>query len=136
MPDRELRFIPPAQVRSVWPQVLPGLHAIREKTAEPWIPEDVYHALMTGEASLHSGFANGEWVGFVVMTTHEFYGRKSLHVWCAYAKTDLDPVALFLPLIQDIARSAGLERVRFISPRGWERRLNVNPVAQIFEMEV
>lgn len=45
------RFV--ADVRQMWPVILPGIIKIKETNGEPWLPEDIYANLATGAAGLY-----------------------------------------------------------------------------------
>lgn len=132
----ELVAVHPAALRDWWPTILPGLEACR-KRGVTWIPEDVYHALRAGLSSLHVGLIDGEYAGFLVLTAQQDYDGAQLFVWCCYAKTEADPIALYIDDLKELARAAGTKRIVFGSTRKWERRLaeyGAKPLTAFYEI--
>lgn len=121
----EFLLIPPAGLRQWWPKISESLDAVLAKAPEDWIKEDVYHAIKAGSAACHVALNESGYAGLLVttLTTAEFSGRKSLHVWIAHNAGDADVIEAGVDLLRNTARSAQIERVTFGSPRkGWAKR--------------
>jgi hypothetical protein len=121
----ELTLVPPAGVRQAWPLILPSLQAVLSKTQDDWIPEDVYHALKSGEAACHLATGPQGFCGILVTTrTHtEFSGTTALHVWIVHNTGESDVLEAGLPMLREMAKKGGFARITFGSPRpGWAKR--------------
>src|SRR3546814_17670238 len=67
--DRDMidfRLVPPAALRQHWPRILSSLCAVRAKTDNDWIPEDVYHSIKSGESACHLAYDGERYVGLLV----------------------------------------------------------------------
>lgn len=123
----ELRYIPPEQLRAVWPRVREGLDEVLAASPEAWWPEDVYHALKTNAAQL---FLAGpvSWV-VAAVDTEAFSGQRVLHLWAAYSAPGADVVDEAMTQLQQIARAAGCASIRFGSGRkGWAKRYRIHSI--------
>lgn len=76
-------FVPPEEIDSHWPSILPGIEIVRKRTQEPWLAEDVHRALVGGNASLFRGED-----GFLIVQRipEAFSCRPFLNVWIAWFK--------------------------------------------------
>lgn len=132
-PNGELIYVPPEHLYKHWDSVKPGLEACR-KRGEPWIVEDVYHAIKSGQSSLYVASC-----GFLVLTAQKSYDGMQLFIWCCYADSEQDPIAMFSDDLKEIARSIQAKRILFGSKRNWERRLSEygwRPVTTIYGLEL
>lgn len=123
----ELRYIPPDQLRAVWPRVRAGLEEVLTASPEPWWPEDVYHALKTGAAQL---FLAGpvSWVVSAV-DVEPYSGQRVLHLWAAYSAPGADVVEDAMTQLQQVARASGCTAIRFGSSRkGWSKRYAIHSI--------
>ncbi len=110
-----------SNIRQIWPVILPGLVKVKETNGEPWIPEDIYAALMTGNASLYAGYRQGAYTGFAVLQAITFPYEDSpvLNVWIGYS-VEKSSGHLGAEAARHVANEAGIERVVFSSPQeGW-----------------
>lgn len=117
----DIYAIPPGDLRHVWPEVKAGLDKM---PAEDWIAEDVYHAIKSGQASLHIG-ANPGFAGFLVLEKRitQYSKLPTLHVWLAYNAGDADVFTAGLEMVRATARKVGASKITFGSPRpGWQKR--------------
>jgi len=133
MPDRELTYIQPVHLHDHWEAIKPGLEACR-KRGEAWIVEDVYHAIKSGQSFLYVASC-----GFLVLTPQQSYDGNQLFVWCCYAKSEEDPIALFHDQLKEIAHSIGAKRILFGSKRRWDRKLapyGWEPMTTIYGLEL
>jgi hypothetical protein len=138
-PDRQLVYVPPVELQAYWGYVCPKLAIVAKRSRARWIPEDVYHAVKNGTATLHIGEIEGDYVGFVVLSPSLDFDGQSLTVWAVYNDSAIDVIAHFEAEIVSFARQMRAKRITFTSPRGWGRRLkNYGYVAthQVFEKEV
>jgi hypothetical protein len=134
----ELTLVPPAGVRQAWPLILPSLQAVLAKTHDDWIPEDVYHALKSGEAACHLATDHSGFCGVLITTrtTAEFSGETALHVWIAHNTGNADVFAAGLPMLREMARKGGFTRITFGSPRpGWAKRFPLVSATYAIPME-
>jgi len=112
----------PSDLRGCWATVLDGL---KQMPAEDWIPEDVYHAIRSGQATLFVFEEAGDYAGFVVLerVVERFSGTVSCHVWLAYNAKGQDTYDAAVSLYRDAAKQMGASRITFSSPRpGWAKR--------------
>lgn len=125
IPDWKLEYIPPNFVRNYWEQVKVGLEVIKEHPqCENWIPEDVYVAIINGTSTLHLGYLDNQYCGFLVLTPmkESYTNKQTLHVWLAYSERH-DIHELALQEVEQMARNINASKITLDSPRrGWERR--------------
>ena len=101
---------------SHWPQILPGIEALRQKTGAAWTAAEVYQAVASGEYRL---FVAPE--GFVVAKVRIRFGVPEMYIWLAYGQGQV--VERYEAEILALARAAGARRITFQSPRlGWRRK--------------
>lgn len=137
--DKKLTYIHPNALHDVWGLIKPGIEACRLHSTDGWIAEDVYMAIRSANSTLHIGEIDGEYIGFVVLTPQQGYDRIRLQVWLAYAKTEHDPIDLFIDDLRKMARAIKASELTFASPREWGRRLKNygwKPTKQTYTMEV
>jgi hypothetical protein len=74
----------PSDIRQCWDEVRPGLEEIKARwpEANTWRPEDVYAAVVNGDAVLYRTED-----GFAVCTIEvdQYTGTKDLFIWIAHA---------------------------------------------------
>jgi len=122
----ELRYIPPEQLRSVWPRVRDGLAKVQEASPEPWWPEDVYHALKTGAAQLFT--AGDDALVVTAIDVEPFSGNRTLHLWAGYSEGE-SVVDAAIDQLKRIARESGCTSIRFGSTRkGWSKRYAIQSI--------
>jgi hypothetical protein len=126
---RELKYVHPDDLRLYWDLIRPGLEKVKEAGSEDWILEDIYSAIKSGPSTLHIGYVNGVYVGFIVICPGKEFGRQLLHIWCLYldpcAKSENNDAMMdFWPNIVKIAQNMGARRIDMqTARRGFERRL-------------
>lgn len=133
-------FVPPDRLRDLWPYCRQRLDRLRTRARADWLTEDVYHACMAGNATLHTINEAGRITGFFVLEQTQEFGVRSLHVWvCWHDGTGSGEV--YRTVIDEFIRCAkacGIGRVRFSTHRsGWARKLEpygFKNVLQILEM--
>lgn len=112
------------RLHEVWPQILPGLERVREHTDGYWLPEDVYHAIRAGSSTLHLGYIDDAYVGFLVLTLIQHFDGRVIHVWCAYSNGECDDIVMrTLPELEAHARKENAKRLTMWSERRWDRKL-------------
>jgi hypothetical protein len=92
---------------------------------DDWIPEDVYHSIKLGDASLYVFQEAGQFAGFVVLRrlVREFSGHVDCHIWLAYSESGRDAYQAAEAFIKGAAKHMGAQRITFSSPRtGWAKR--------------
>mgnify|MGYP003135430441 FL=1 len=112
-------YIQPKDIKSVWGFVKPNLYTILEKSPENWIPEDIYAAIVTGQAILCISTSKTEPNGFVVGRIIDI---DTLHIWVGYANTMLREQEQW-KLIEQIAKEQNCKRISFETWRkGWSKK--------------
>lgn len=125
-------LISPASLRAVWDDVRAGLDKM---PPEDWIAEDVYHAIMSGQAALYVGRCDQQFAGFVVLQRHvaDYSGVVSCHIWLAFNDGGQEAYDAALGLYRQVAKQMGASRITFCSPRsGWAKRYR--PVSTTYEI--
>lgn len=121
----KLTGVQPQNLHEVWDMIVPGLQIVARRSRSTWRPEDIYHYLKGGNASLAIAMNGSLYGGFIVMTAHEdpFTGKRSAVIWACYT---CDPVVVdeLLPQVERGAKEAGFSKVVFqTARRAWGRRL-------------
>lgn len=124
MSDRQLIFeyVPPSDLRDKWGVVKNGVEIVSKLSSE-WIPEDVYSAIMSNHSTLHLGYEQGEFAGFLVLTPVMGFCETRLHVWIAYSEAGgIDVLGNGIVEINDLASKIKAKTITFDSNRpGWDR---------------
>lgn len=115
-------LIHPDGLRAVWPDVRAGLETMPK---DDWIPEDVFHAIKSGESALYIGMRDTGYCGFFVLRKllGEFSRDPILHCWLAYNHGDASVYDEAADFMRAQAKQMGAKRLTFGSPRpGWGKR--------------
>lgn len=131
-----LDYIAPYDLHSIWPQVREGIERVRHKTAETYLPEDVYHAIKSNVATLHMAYLDNAYAGFAIFTPYrdQYTNKMILHCWIAYS-TGTDVFGLAYDEVMQMAHNIKAEKVTFTSNRkAWERRFPLS--YSLFEIPV
>ena len=124
-------IVEPQDIRNHWWFVKGGLEHILRKTPEPWIPEDVYVALVENRANLWLWKENDIAVGFII----GYVAGENFHIWCAYG--NLSDIEKSFSDFEDIVRTQ-CRRITFESWRpGWTKvakKLGFNPRGWVKEL--
>ena len=121
--------------RAFWPAVRADLETIRARYDERWLPDDVWHEIMVGNAYLWAaGGAEAPEAWVIVQVMARPYDR-SLHIWSAAEHTTAR-VADYWPQILAMAADAGCSHVTIETPRRWERALPGLSVRYLYSCEV
>jgi hypothetical protein len=125
MPDRELRFdyIPPTQLREVWPVVREGVGIVCDMGSAGWIPEDMYMAIANNHSTLHVCYKGNEYLGFMVLTPTNDYNGTNLHIWATYSnKPEIGILEYGILEINQLACRINARNITFDSKRkGWAK---------------
>lgn len=128
-----LTAVPPGQHESLWPWVRAGLTWTCVKTEAEWTPEDVRHALVSGNAAL---WTIGQDQGFVVLQRIHEHGRPVLFVWAIWGPGELGPLQEQIwSDLATIAKQMGAATIQARGRKGWERA-GFRLKDRIFEREV
>lgn len=116
------RIVPIDQLRVTWPRARQAIDDIRQRTDQPWLVEDVYAELLTGQALLL--MRDDETAFAVVKRDAQQYSRGPvLLVWLAWSEQGSTDILADQEWIRQLARELGCKQLAFESPRaGWERR--------------
>lgn len=96
--------------------IRPGIEKIIASNGEPFVPEDVYMALISGAASLYVGYRNDEYTGFAVLRAmqFDFETKPVMNIWLGYSVEKASGY-LGLEVARTVAKAAGIERIVFSS---------------------
>lgn len=135
--DRKLtlRVVQLQEIRSEWPFVREHLAKVLRKSKEPWIPEDVYAALIAGTDALLIAECAGEKVGALVVRKEieQWSGKPYLFLWCISLESGFYDQTY--AELANFARSVGVKSIRGESPRlGWNGRARL--LSATYEVEV
>jgi hypothetical protein len=123
----ELRYIPPEHLRAVWSRVRDGLEQVQASSPEPWLVEDVYHAIRAGAAQLF--LAGPEAFVVSAVDVEPYSGQRVLHLWAGYSPPGTDVVDEAMTQLQRTARESGCAAIRFGSTRkGWAKRYRIHSI--------
>jgi hypothetical protein len=133
-----IEAIPPADVDRWWDFVRPGVEEIKELCREPWRQEYVYARLIGNHATLFLFFTPHP-SGFAVCETFTDAGGKYLNIFLLHfiGQADANREELIY-WVDSVAKAAGCNRARFVSPRAWAKLLQgaFKEKAVIFEREI
>lgn len=127
------------EVRQAWGWVRNGLLSIIGICRERWEPEDVWTAVMAGNAFVWRVVVNGDDIGFLVLRREVDTDGPVLFIWCLWT----EPNALvewqrdLIARLDELAQRMGAKRIRMESSRGGWRGLEYfDAVRTIYEREV
>ena len=113
----EIRVIQPAELKSWWTFVKPGLETILKKSPEDWIVEDVYAQVFCKNALLWVFVEENRPLGFVVLVVRP----ETVHVWCLWSAVR-DRLEEGSEVFWKALKEANIKRVTFDTwRRGWDR---------------
>lgn len=105
--------VPLAALRPTWAEIRPRVDELSTQASEPWVPEDVFHEILVGNAYL---WAFPDCSGFVVLRILATGYTRDLFVWLGW-KEGGDAAAALLPQMLEIARANDCNRITWESPR-------------------
>jgi hypothetical protein len=126
---------PLAEARLLWPEVRAELERVRVRYGESWIPDDMWHEIALGVASLHAAGEPGALEAFVILQVATRVYDRSLHIWSAAEQTTAR-AADYWPQIMAIAADNNCTRVTIETPRRWERVLPGANVRYLYSFNV
>ncbi|MGE0717198.1 MAG: hypothetical protein AB7P02_17270 [Alphaproteobacteria bacterium] len=130
-------LVPARELRAVWTTVTPMVEAVRRRVGADWLAEDVYAALLRGNAGLYLlPDAEGRTAGIMVLQKLTEWGVDNLSVWVAYHRDPAKSIAVYWDWLVDKAREWACRRVTFQSPRAFAAILPVRPIFTTFAYEV
>jgi hypothetical protein len=135
----KLLYAPANELHAYWGYVAPRLAIVAKRSQGRWLPEDVYHALKAGTATLHIGEDGDEYAGFIVLCPTVDFDGIALTVWAVFSEEKYDVIERFECELVNFARQMKAKRITFTSPRGWGRRLKRYGYVQktvVFEKDV
>lgn len=102
-----------ADIRSYWEPIRVALQKVVDKIHPDWIPEDVYVAVITGQARVYLAHD-----GVIVfkLTPQPYTGENDLFVWAAHSNNG-NALIEYADDVEAIAREFGATRILFTSPR-------------------
>jgi hypothetical protein len=128
-----LEPIPVKAVRTVWPLIRSRLENLQTRFNETWVPEDIFHEILSGNAYL---WTTPLAVGFVVLQIHSSPYERDLHVWIACNSTQAH-AGEFMPQLVEIAADHQCNRVTWESGRkGWDRAVPSASVRYLYSVPV
>jgi len=134
-----LRPLDPGGAHEMWGWIRSGLLSIIEKTRPHYLPEDVYTRIRNGTAWLYVYAADGDDIGFAVLTQEHDPDGLVLFVWVLWCEPGSAVVRLpeMYAETEKLAQQCKAVRIRMQSPlRGWERQTFFNKVAAVYEREI
>ena len=127
------------EVRQAWGWCRNGLLAIIGICHERWEPEDVWTAVMAGNAFVWRVTVRDDDIGFMVLRRDMDTDGPALFIWACWA----EPGALaewqrdLISRLDELAQRMGAKRIRMESSRnGWRGLDYFDAVRTIYEREV
>lgn len=128
----KFEFVPPAQLRPVWPTVRRELKNILKKSPEDWIPEDVYADLREGRALLFQAKDDDRTVGGAVLRPQ----GVTLLAWAVWGVAGYREEAI--RELKTVARNVRCTEILFETKRrGWDKvapKLGFRPRSWLLEV--
>lgn len=123
-----LRYVPPVDVETVWPAVLPGLRrllakCVRKNDGAPWTIDQLKEMTKAGTFDLLLGYRGGKYRGWTMITKlpREFTNEPILFILTGYTMDRGTKEAAFRDYDR-IARHCGIKSIAFCTSfKGWRR---------------
>ena len=116
----------PEMVVSDWDYFVRAIEATAKKTQESFTPDQVYNAVLNGDATVFHVHADGVKRGLAVLTDHEdmYTGKTVLHVDMLYL-TGPSLIHKMYDLLSVLIDEHEFDQIEFRSPRkGWFKYLS------------
>lgn len=113
--DNVLSYRLVKNLRSAWADLLPGILKVKETNGEPWLPEDVYVAVMCGGAAAYEfNEADGAHAGLAIFDLMQLdYGTElALNIWIGHSEKP-GRSQYGVELARLIASSMGIKHIVF-----------------------
>jgi hypothetical protein len=133
-----LRPVDPVGVYNRWDWIRAGLEKTFKRTGAKMRPEDVYVRLRANTAWLFALQEEEDDFGFLILTQEHDPDGPVLFIWVLWTEPHkLYPVKQqFYAEVEEMARKTGAKRIRWQSPREYERERWGKKVAHVYEREV
>lgn len=121
-----LELLDAARIRLWWPTIREGVERASDYHLDGILPEDVFGALMAGNAGCYAGFhPENEHVmeAFIICRKIESFGKAELLIWLAWHPGTIGLAKDYWPQIEDIASELGCSRITIESPRPYDRAI-------------
>ncbi len=106
-------------IRELWGRIRPALEEIQHSQRADWIPEDIYHWVMDGEATL---YATDDGFAVVQRGQNDLTGEIYLYILISYSWSKEKNIGAYLPAFEDLARRVGASYIETrTTRRGLER---------------
>lgn len=135
---KTLTYIPPTELYDSWKIVKDGIVDVSERMNDGWVAEDIYVAIRSNLATLHLGYIDDEYVGFIVLVPTQGFHEMKLMIWVCYSCCNKPILETFIDEVRDMAKAINAKKITFSSNRkGWEKRMKeFKPKMVSYEMEV
>jgi len=117
-------LIPPTTIRKNWDDFRLKLLAVKRKGDVDWIPEDVFHEILSGISTVFFVYKNEVYHGFVVVRKDfaRYSGNPYLFVFILGVQDWDDEFGEnAVKFFKDVARNMGVTKARFEGRPGWLR---------------
>ncbi len=133
----DLRYISPDRLHDVWDEISEGLETCRKQDPDDVWMEDIYHVLKLGHATLHVGYVDGVYVGFIILNinTDPYSGAKRLNIWYLHSSQG-DVIWDGLAQVENFARQSGATCVTYSTNRAALERYGKRLGFQTYEIRV
>jgi len=115
----DIYIMDPARIGQYWDKMKAGLEKLQQVGSGDWRPEDMYHAIKSGNAI---AFINVQgWDGFMICTKMVTFRGPILWVWAVYAEHGTD-VSGYWEKLKEFAAEECVDLITLSSSReGWSR---------------
>lgn len=116
--DGVMHFTLVTDIRQAWPIVRPGIEQIIATNHEPFIPEDVFSAIQSGNAVMYLVSKGGtEYAGFAVLGPHQFaFCPPCLNLWLGYT-TDPGTGHYGIEVAKAVLAASPYDKLVFCTPQ-------------------
>jgi hypothetical protein len=107
------------EVRAGWSWIRKGLQEVIGRCAERYMAEDVWAAVMAGNAFIWKIDSAHDEIGFLVLRKENDPDGPALFLWCAYAEPGslVKHAGELMERLKELGHRMGAKRLRFESPR-------------------
>ena len=126
---QELVVIKPQEIRMAWEWVRPKLEDVIKKSHEYFLPEDIYNAVLAGNAVL---CAMGDKEGILVVERLEQWGYPVMNCWVCHHDSEHYTVANYWDSIVDLAKTLKVKAITMHGPRAYHKVVPVELIGHHF----